>query len=97
MSEQLEHLLHSSKLDHVSLRVLPFSAGAHAAMTGSFIMIRFPDEDTPAFVYLENDRGGIYQEDPGDIKRYSLVRDQLTRLAYSEEDTRALLEQLVPA
>lgn len=97
MSEQLEHLLRSSKLDHISLRALPFSAGAHAAMTGSFIMIRFPDEDTPAFVYLENDRGGIYQEDPGDIKRYSLVRDQLTRLAYSEEDTRELLKQLVPA
>ncbi|MDP9642605.1 transcriptional regulator with XRE-family HTH domain [Actinopolyspora lacussalsi] len=95
MREQLEHLLRSAKLDHVSLRVLPFSAGAHAAMTGSFILIRFPDEDTPAFVYVENDRGGVYQENPGDIERYTLVREQLATLAHSEDDTRALLEQLV--
>ncbi|MGI8312218.1 helix-turn-helix domain-containing protein [Saccharopolyspora hattusasensis] len=93
--EQLEHLIASSKLEHVFLRILSFSAGPHAAMVGSFVMMQFPDEDAPAFVFSENERGGVYQEDPGDIDRYTLIVDQLESVTLSEDDSRAMLEELV--
>lgn len=91
MREQLEHLIESSKLDHVTLRVLPFAAGPHPAMLGSFVMMQFPEEDAPAFVYVEHERGAIYQEDPGDIDRYTVIVGDLERLSLSPEDTREML------
>ncbi|PKW15325.1 DUF5753 domain-containing protein [Saccharopolyspora spinosa] len=56
---QLEHLLESSKLDHVELRIVPFSAGSHPGMSGAFVMMQFPEEADPAFVYIEHERGAI--------------------------------------
>lgn len=92
---QLAHLLETSKLAHITLRVLPFSAGQHAAMLGSFVMMKFPEEDSPAFVYLEHDRGAIYQEDPGDIERYTVQVDELDRLSLSPADSREMLSEEV--
>lgn len=92
MRDQLAHLVEASRLEHITLRVVPFSAGAHAAMMGSFVMMQFPDEDSPAFAYVENDRGALYQEDPGDIARYSLMVEQLDTMALGEEESRAMLE-----
>ena len=94
MHEQLEQLVTTSKLDHISLRVVPYSAGAHAAMTGSFVLMQFPEEDSAAFAYVENERGAVYQEDPGDIDRYTLVVQLLDGLALSGDDSRVLLGQV---
>ncbi|MGP4021447.1 helix-turn-helix domain-containing protein [Saccharopolyspora sp. 5N708] len=95
MREQLAHLIESSKLDHITLRVLPFAAGPHPAMSGAFVMMQFPEEEAPAFVYVENERGAIYQEDPGDIDRYTVIVDALDRLSLSPDDTRGMLAEAV--
>lgn len=58
MAQQLDALAEASRLDHMELRVVPFAAGAHAAMSSSFVLIQLPDEETPAFTYVANDRGG---------------------------------------
>lgn len=47
MERQLDHLLHMAVRHHVDIRVLPFEAGAHAAMTGSFMILEFPDSAPP--------------------------------------------------
>ncbi|WP_433868726.1 helix-turn-helix domain-containing protein [Saccharopolyspora sp. CA-218241] len=88
---QLEKLIESSKLDHVALRILPFSAGPHPAMFGSFVMMQFPDEGAPAFVYVEHERGAIYQEDPGDVDRFTVIVDTLDQLSLSPEDSRGMM------
>ncbi|MBE9376114.1 helix-turn-helix domain-containing protein [Saccharopolyspora sp. HNM0983] len=93
MREQLDHLSAASKWDHVSLRVVPFSAGAHAAMAASFVLMQFPEEEAPAFAYLENDRGAVYQEDPGDVERYTVMIEQLDGLAASADDSRVMLDK----
>lgn len=94
MREQLAHLRETAKLEHVSLRIVPFAAGAHAAMAGSFALLQFPEEDEPAFAYIESDRGAVYQEDPGDIARYSIMVEQLEHIALNERDTETMLERL---
>jgi transcriptional regulator with XRE-family HTH domain len=86
MREQLRHLLQVMEFPHVTLQVLPFTAGAHAAMTGAFIMLRFPDEDMST-VYVENDRGGLYQERPADLDRYRLVWQQVSDMALKPDET----------
>lgn len=91
MREQLHTLDEASQQDHITLRVVPFGAGAHAAMASSFVLLQFPEEDAPAFAYLENDRGSVYQEDPGDVARYTFMVGQLGDIALSETDSRALI------
>jgi transcriptional regulator with XRE-family HTH domain len=93
--EQLEYLLWVSDAAHIELRILPFAAGQHAAMLGGFAMMQFPDEEAAAFVYLEHDRGAIYQEDPGDIDRYTVNVTDLDRLSLSSEDSRVMLRETV--
>lgn len=93
MAEQLDYLVTASDRDTITLRIVPFTAGAHAAMTGSFVLMRFPEEASAAFAYVENERGGVYQEDPGDIDRYTFVVRQLDDRALSEADSRALIKQ----
>lgn len=93
MAEQLRYLVEASRLEHVSLRVLPFTVGAHAAMMGSFVLIQFPEEDSPAFAYVENDRGATYQENSGDLDRYTVMVEMLDKSALDEHESRALIEQ----
>lgn len=47
MVRQLDHLLHMAVRHHIDLRVLPFASGAHAAMSGSFMILEFPDAAAP--------------------------------------------------
>lgn len=93
MREQLDYLVECSKQEHITIRIVPFRVGAHAAMDGSFVMMQFPEEESPAFAYVENRRGGVYQEDPGDIKAYTVLVDQLAEAAVSEEDSRQMINK----
>lgn len=91
--EQIEHLVESSKLDHIDLRIVPFSAGPHSGMLGSFVMMQFPEEEAPAFVYIEHERGAVYQEDPGDTDRYTVIVAELEGVSLSPEDSREMLSE----
>lgn len=90
MRDQLRYLLQVAEYPHVTLQVLPFAAGAHAAMTGAFIMLRFPEEEMST-VYVENDRGGLYQERPADLDRYRLVWQQVSNMALRPEETARMI------
>ena len=52
------------------IRVLPATAGAHAAMKGAFTLLEFADEADPAVVYLETQVGARYVERPQHIALY---------------------------
>ncbi len=93
MADQLDYLAKVSRLNHVEIRVVPFSAGGHAAMSSSFVLIQLPEEDAPAFAYVEHDRGATYQENPADIDRYTVIVDLLDKTALDESDSRAMTEQ----
>lgn len=92
---QVEWLVESSRTEHIVLRIVPFSAGPHPAMSGGFVMMQFPEDSLPAFVYEESQRGGLYQDDPGDIDRYTVTIGGLERISLDQEGTRELLGQAV--
>jgi transcriptional regulator with XRE-family HTH domain len=74
---QREHLLTVP----AEVRVLPASAGAHAAMKGAFIMLEFATEDDPPVVYLETQVGARYVEHHEQIALYRQLADSISRQA----------------
>src|SRR5436190_16755967 len=43
MRDQLKRLVEAAELPNVTLQILPFAAGAHAGMDGTFAILDFPE------------------------------------------------------
>jgi transcriptional regulator with XRE-family HTH domain len=97
MRAQLEHLLEVTALPNVTLQIIPFDAGPHAAAGGPFTILRFPGPDLPDLVYLEQLDSAQYLDHPDDVVAYLEVMDQLAVQAdtgtASQDLIRVLLEQ----
>lgn len=93
MREQLAHIVELAKLPHVTVQILPFSAGAHPAMTAPFMMLGFEIQEMNT-VYLENGRGAVYLEGRADLDRYTWMFQQLTKLALSPRKSREHLAKV---
>jgi transcriptional regulator with XRE-family HTH domain len=97
MRAQLEHLLELTGLPNVTLQIVPFNVGPHAAAGGPFTILRFPEPDLPDLVYLEQLNSAQYLGHPDDIIDYVTVMDQLCVQAEtgtaSKDMLRALLKQ----
>ncbi|SFB46392.1 Helix-turn-helix domain-containing protein [Amycolatopsis marina] len=87
LAEQLEQLLVLAELPHVTIQVVPFSAGAHPGMEGPFLILGFPEQADPDVVYVDSTSGGSYLEMPDDVRRYSLMFDHLRAAALKPDDT----------
>ncbi|MQM25211.1 helix-turn-helix domain-containing protein [Glycomyces albidus] len=84
---QLEHLAGLFELPNVSIQVLPFAAGGHAAMTGPFMVIKFPDALDEPIVYLDNFTRGQVLEEPEHFTAYQDVHSRLRKLSLSPEES----------
>lgn len=94
LDAQLRHLITLAQRPNVTLQVLPFSAGAHPAMTGSFMMLRFPPSTGVATIFVEVDSGGMYRDRPADFDRYHWVFGQLRDRALDPGRTLDLLTKV---
>jgi len=94
MRDQLAHLAELSALKNVTVQVLPYAAGAHPAMHGSFAIMEFPEPVDPDVVYLEAQTGALYLERTEDVRRYSLMFDYLGAQALGPDASRDLIAQL---
>jgi transcriptional regulator with XRE-family HTH domain len=77
MRAQLEHLLAALKLPNVILQVMPFRTGGHAAESGPFTLLRFPEPDLPDVIYVEHLTSALYLDRPDDIDKYTEVMERL--------------------
>jgi hypothetical protein len=75
MRAQMMRLLEAAEQSHISIQVLPFSHGEHAAMGGSLNLLTLPDGTTLA--YTEGADSGQLIEDQGEVKPYVVNYDQL--------------------
>ena len=73
MRAQLEHLLDLHHNPGITLQVMPFTFGGHAAEVGAFSLLRFARHDLPDVIYLEHLTGALYLENPEDVDRYAEV------------------------
>lgn len=86
MREQLRHLANMQEKPHVSIAVLPFSAGAHPGLLGAFHIMDFADEADESVVYLENLRQGDVKQSPDDVAIYSDLFAELLRGSLQGDD-----------
>jgi transcriptional regulator with XRE-family HTH domain len=81
MRRQLKKLKEFAARDHVTIEVVPFSAGAHPGMKGPFIVLEFPEYDEDA-LFLENARGNMISRDnQEEIASFRESFEQLRALA----------------
>lgn len=79
MAEQLEHIRAVAGRPTVSVVVLPFAAGAHAGLAGSFVLLTIGEDRA---VYLEDAEGGLLRrDDPAVADDYARRFQLLTDLA----------------
>lgn len=95
MREQLRHLLRLAELPRVTLQVLPFSAGAHAAMGSSFHVLQMHEPRDARMIYIEDLASADYLDGPAQVERYSLVFDRLQVAALGETETVAMLNRAI--
>lgn len=93
MRNQLAHLLGFFGQPWTHLQVLPFSAGQHAGMMGSFNLLRFDDD--PDIHYSESYDQGHMTANPQVIRERSVGYARLQADALSERESAALIARLM--
>jgi transcriptional regulator with XRE-family HTH domain len=94
LRQQLQHLVMVSDLPNVTLQVLPFAAGGHAGMDGSFAMLLYREPTDPDLVFLANAAGGLFLEKDDELQRYALIFDLLQSLARPPDESIAMIAAL---
>ncbi|MFG3285784.1 helix-turn-helix domain-containing protein [Streptomyces sp. NPDC048111] len=92
MREQLDHLHTQSRQPQVTVQVLPFMQGAHAAAVGSFVILGGPTPELDV-VYVDIIGGGLFMEKPEELERYRLAFQYLSAQALDIETSAALLDR----
>ncbi|MDG9691527.1 transcriptional regulator [Streptomyces sp. Alain-F2R5] len=93
MRGQLAHLLSFESNPRINVQVLPYSAGAHAGLQGSFNLYRFARD--PAIVYTEGYGTGHPTANPETVKDCSLRYDHLRAAALPLRDSAELIRRLM--
>ena len=95
MRGQLERLIEASKEPNVTIQVLPFRLGGHAAEAGAFTLMRFPELDLPDVVYTEQLTSALYLDKREDVERYSEVIERLSVQSEPPERTIGTLKRIL--
>lgn len=95
MRGQIAHLLEATKLPNVRLQVISFEAGAHAGAGGAFTLLRFPEQDLPDVVYMEQLTSALYLDKRDDVDHYAAAMERLCVDADPPAKTAETLERLL--
>ena len=95
MRRQLSRLAELASRPRMTIEVLPFSAGAHEGMQGSFVIQEFPDPNDDDVLYQEGPEGDlISRDDPELIVRYRERFERLRGLSLGPEGSLAFLNDV---
>jgi hypothetical protein len=77
MQTQVEALIEATQRPNIQLQVLPFHAGGHSAAGGAFSILRFPDQELPDIVYVEQLSSALYLDKRDDVELYVDAMERL--------------------
>jgi transcriptional regulator with XRE-family HTH domain len=89
---QLIRLRELAELDHVTLQVMPQSAGAHAGLGLAFTLLHIQGARA-TFAYVEGLTNADYLPRPRHTQAYGLVFDRLRVAALSDAQSLAIIER----
>ncbi|MET9817488.1 helix-turn-helix transcriptional regulator [Streptomyces sp. NPDC006355] len=95
MRAQLRHLIEMCRLPQVTVQILPFHAGGHAAEGGPVTILRLPGGQLPDVVYLEKLTTALYPDRPAEIERYWDAMNRLVVEAEPPDETPTILHRLL--
>ncbi|GGL87518.1 transcriptional regulator [Streptomyces fumigatiscleroticus] len=87
MARQLARLVEAARLPQVRLQVLPFAAGAHIGVSGSFVIFSFSSTSDLDVVVLDHLTSSLYLERKEDVKAYTEAFNSLRIHALSPEES----------
>jgi transcriptional regulator with XRE-family HTH domain len=93
MRDQIEVLLDAMERDHISIDVVPFSAGAHVGACAPFTYFRFREPELPDVVYSEVLSASFYLDQRADVVAHLEAHNRMALLTSSAE-SKALLNRM---
>jgi hypothetical protein len=94
MRAQLDHVLEMAALPNVTVQVLPFRLGGHAAAGGAFTILRFAEPDLPDIVYLEHLNSAVYLDKRSEVEDYLAVMERVSVQAETPLRSKGMLHRL---
>jgi transcriptional regulator with XRE-family HTH domain len=91
MGAQLQRLIETGERGRTTIQVVPYGAGPHPGLAGSFVVLGFQQASEPDVVYLETVGGNVYVDRPEEVQIFATAFDHLRAAALSPSDTRAML------
>jgi transcriptional regulator with XRE-family HTH domain len=95
MRVQMERIISHIQESKVTLQILPFCAGAHAGMDGSFSILEYEEQVNPDVAFAENAAGGLFLEKEGELVRYRSIFEELRHQALPAERSVEMLNERV--
>jgi hypothetical protein len=95
MRGQLQRLIEAAEMRRVTIQVVPFSRGGHAAAGGSFTVLRFEADDVPDVVYIEQLTSALYLDKREDVDHYLEVMNHLSTEALTPAQTPQFLAEII--
>lgn len=97
MRDQVGHLCRMATRDGVTIQVLPFSAGAHAANTGAIVVMDYAEPLDPSIAYVETYAASLMLEEPAELTHVNSVFAHVSASALSGADSVAFLRSALAA
>jgi transcriptional regulator with XRE-family HTH domain len=94
MCAQVSHLIEVARLPQVTIQVIPFAGGGHAAAGGSFSVLRFGEPEVPDVVYIEHLTSALYLDSRQDVDHYLEVMNELSTQALTPARSAAFLAEV---
>jgi len=95
MRGQLQHLVELMGQTNITIQVMPFSFGGHAAEGGAFSILRFNDPELPDIIYVEQLATALYLDKRDEVDRYGAVMERLCAVSTTPAETVDLLEKIM--
>jgi hypothetical protein len=81
MRRQLLRLVEANERPGITVQVLPFAAGVHRGLAGSFMILEFAGNADPPLVYSEGLTGGVFRNKPEDLRSYHMCFESIRAIA----------------
>lgn len=95
MRRQMRRLVEAAELSMITIQVLPFAAGAHRGLTGSFVVLEFAGSTEHPLVYCEGMTGGVIRSKPEELREYWVSFEALKAASLSEPDSIAFITAII--
>ncbi|OOC54281.1 MULTISPECIES: helix-turn-helix domain-containing protein [Nocardiopsis] len=97
MATQMDHLLYMAQLPNLDIQVLPFTAGAHAALAAPFTILEFSEPlDTP-IVYVGTVTDSLFIEEADQVTQYSATFGDVQASALSTAKSASFIKDVAAA